>query len=768
MGKLGCVEITVTGIVQGVGFRPFVYRLARELSLQGEVANTEDGVVIRAQGQEEVLEDFIKRLGSDAPPLAQIKGLKVVQRPCIQFEGFTIRESSKKGHASTGISPDIATCSQCQREIFDPKDRRFGYPFTNCTNCGPRFTIVESIPYDRSATSMKVFKMCKKCLDEYNDPANRRFHAQPNACPECGPSLSFRDVSGTSRSVVSPLKEVARYLGNHKIVAIKGLGGFHLACSAYSARAISTLRQRKSRPFKPLALMVRDIGTAKSIGVVDEATEKLLLSPQAPIVIVPRRKGAQIAEEVAPNISDIGIMLPYTPLHHLLFDQEGCPDALVMTSGNPKDEPLCTQNDEAVARLGAFVHGFLLHNRDIYTGVDDSVLRQSEVGPLFIRRSRGYVPAPVDLGCDVSGILATGGELKNTFCLTRNGSAYLSQHIGNLVSAQTFDFYRRNIDHLASLLELDIGCCACDLHPDYLGTQYAQTRGVRTIRVQHHFAHAASVMAEHRLKGPLLALCLDGTGLGTDGTIWGGEILICTSGDFKRVGRIRPFLLPGGDASARSPWRSLLSIISAVFGKDKCDSYLPEVDGAKRAFVAQMVEKRVNCPVTSSCGRLFDAVAALCGLCMENTYEAQAALELESLASKSLGSHVVTGTEEFEYFLGHKGILRKSGGLLELDWQPFFELSAPIARESQGETALLFHAFLVAGLSRLVHAISRDTNISDVVISGGCAQNRILLRGFMDYFLRNGLRCYKNQKVPANDGGLCLGQAFVAANLLSK
>ncbi len=766
MSSERCVVITIRGIVQGVGFRPFVYRLGRELDIHGEVCNTEDGVVIKAQAPEKTLETFIKRVTSEKPPLAMITRIEVTpDQDSKKYQDFTIKKSTKTGHVATGISPDVATCKDCLKEIFDPSDRRFGYPFTNCTNCGPRYTIMESLPYDRSATSMKVFQMCKSCLEEYEDPLNRRFHAQPNACPDCGPTLSFQDESGNITRQ-APLKMVVSCIKEEKIVAIKGLGGFHLACDAYSDKAVSVLRQRKKRPHKPFAIMVKDVATAKSIAELDDQALHLLKSQSAPIVVVPQQKKRPISEEVSPNISDIGIMLPYTPLHHLLFHENGCPDALVMTSGNPKNEPLCTRNSEAKKRLGPFVDSFLFHNRQIHTGVDDSVLRPASQSAIFIRRSRGYAPAPVNFPLDVSGILGTGGELKNTFCIVKDGSAYISQHIGNLTSVATYDFYKRNIKHLASLLDVEPLIYACDLHPDYLSTRYAMEKGKPLLKIQHHFAHAASVMAEHGLEGPVLALCLDGTGLGNDGTVWGGEVLICTAKDFKRVGRIRPFLLPGGDACAKSPWRTLISVLTAIFGEaHPVPESLGEIEPDKRDFVTQMALKRINSPVTSSCGRLFDAVAALSGLTLHNTYEGQAGLELESSAYCVLGDSSITQTEEFKYFLKSEDILRKSGGLLELDWWPFFNLVLSKKEATASEVALLFHAFVTAGFSRLISAVSHDTAVSEVVVSGGCLQNRILLQGFLDYFLDNDLKCYKNEQVPANDGGICLGQAFVAAHL---
>jgi len=761
-----CVEIRVQGIVQGVGFRPFIYRLATGLGIKGQVSNTEQGVIIKAEGEKGTLKRFIEEIKGKSPPLSKISSVHSSSIGPCHFTSFEIVKSKKGGKVKTEISPDVATCNECLKEILDPKDRRHGYAFTNCTNCGPRYTIIESLPYDRPNTSMKHFPMCKRCKKEYEDPLNRRFHAQPNACPDCGPHLFFVDETGSRRGA-DPLRLAVSYINADKIVAIKGLGGFHLACSAFSDRAISRLRRKKMRPYKPFAIMVKEVDVARRLALLGQDSEELLCSFMAPIVLFPKRTPERVSHLVAPNVSDVGIMLPYTPLHHLLFRTKGCPDALVMTSGNPKDEPLCTENKEALERLSGFVDAFVLHDRDIFTGVDDSVIRNFQKGHFFIRRSRGYVPAPIDFPGKKEGILGAGAELKNTFCLTKAGSAYLSQHIGNLVSAKTFSFYKRNIRHLADLLELKIRILSCDLHPDYLSTRFCLDSGLPVVRVQHHFAHAASVMAEHMIRGPVLAICLDGTGLGTDGTIWGGEVLVCTRTDFKRLGRIRPFPLPGGDACAKSPWRAGLSLIFSAFGKDiSLPATFRQIDRKKIAFVKAMIEAQVNTPLTSSCGRLFDAVSALSGICMENTYEAQAAMELEALCLSALSGENIVKTGAFERFFNDANIIRKGHSLFELDWKPFLEeFFLQENPSSATDISINFHAFLTAGLSKIATCCLDGHDIETVVISGGCMQNRVLLEGFVEFFRKRHISCLTNEKVPSNDGGICLGQAFVASGL---
>ncbi len=764
--KLDRVEIRVKGIVQGVGFRPFVFRLAKVFDLKGSVANTPSGVVIKVKGRKEDIDIFIQRIWDQAPPLARIQTIET-REPSepISETAFMIKGSSTKGHARTHISPDMATCKECAAEIRDKKDRRFDYAFTNCTNCGPRYTIIESLPYDRGHTSMKRFRMCEKCLAEYNDPLDRRFHAQPNACPACGPRLFWHSVKSASNS--EAIDMAVDYLKAGKVVALKGLGGFHIAVDAFNKHAIERLRSRKKRPFKPFALMVRDLDSVKALCHVSSIEEELLLSPSAPICLLRVKQGSKLPKIIAPGLKELGIMLPYTPLHHLFFARSRCPRALIMTSGNPRGEPLCTGNREALNRLRHIVDGFLLHDRDIYTGVDDSVVRVVANKKRFIRRARGFAPAPVELKFQGGFGLSVGAELKNTFCLTRDKEAFLSQHIGNLTSLPVLEFFRKNIMHLQNLLEVTPRFVAADLHPDYLSTRYASDTGLPVYKIQHHFAHAASVMAEHEIQDPVLAIVLDGTGYGPDNTIWGGEIILCSPTMFKRIGRLLPFPLPGGDKAARQPWRLALSMVhsTGLTMKELPGWFNELIPTEQTRFILEMIENGLNCPLTSSCGRLFDAVAAITGACLENTYEAQAALELEALCLDSLSGASINGSLQMATLMEGKGIIKKMNNLYELDWRPFIRETLLHGPEAASETALRFHAFLVAGLGQLAEMLCRQLGVDKVVLSGGCMQNRVLLEGFEAFFTQRNIECYSNTKVPANDGGLCLGQAFVAAHL---
>lgn len=763
------VEIEARGIVQGVGFRPFVYRIARNLNLSGNISNTPSGVIIRVTGRKEDIAFFIRKIQQEAPPLSRIRSLETRPLPLEKHDNdFEIVASSGGGRVRTQISPDIATCPHCAAEIMDRNDRRFDYAFTNCTNCGPRYTIIEALPYDRENTSMKKFRMCERCLSEYRNPVDRRFHAQPNACPECGPSLLWKDSTGSCAD--QPLERAAAFLSKGKAVAIKGLGGFHIAASAFSTEAAVQLRTRKMRPFKPFAVMVADVKTARKFCHISSDAMQILTSPYAPVVLVPKRENSPLSENIAPGLGELGIMLPYTPLHQLLFARNSCPQCLIMTSGNPQGEPLCTGNREAVQRLGAFVDGFLLHDRDIHTGVDDSVVRIMGGKPRFIRRSRGFAPAPLQIHFQGRQGLAVGAELKNTFCLTRDKEAVLSQHIGNLVSPAALEFFRENIRHLEKLLEISPEFVACDRHPDYLSTRFAAETGLPVYQVQHHFAHAASVMAEHGIRGTVLALVLDGTGYGPDNTVWGGEILECARTGFRRLGRLVPFALPGGDAASRQPWRMALSCLfsAGLSDRDPPRTLRQHVSPEKMQSILEMMKKGINSPLTSSCGRLFDAVAALSGLCFENTYEGQGAMILEALCIEGLKEESILEKEDFHSFLSRSDLWKQGETVpLEVVWQPCIRMVIEHIEKDRNHraAAVLFHAFLVAAFGAALLRLRKDTGIGRVVLSGGCMQNRVLLEGLTDFLRGNGLSVYANIRVPSNDGGICLGQALVGSEL---
>ncbi|MBV8051767.1 MAG: carbamoyltransferase HypF, partial [Acidobacteriaceae bacterium] len=629
-------QIEVSGIVQGVGFRPYIYRLATTRKLNGTIRNTAAGVTIEIQGPEEAVEDFLTSLPAEAPPLSRITGFVVQDVPCNGDAEFRIVHSHGGEEVRTLISPDVAICNDCLRELFDPADRRCRYPFINCTNCGPRFTIVRDIPYDRPSTSMAVFPMCPECQAEYENPLDRRFHAQPNACWKCGPQVELWDRSGRAIHCRDPIAEAASALRAGLIVAVKGLGGFHLAADATNRAAVALLRQRKRRVEKPFAIMVPDVAAAQDICELDDSARKVLESIQRPIVLVPKRIPNSVPDEVAPFNKYLGVFLPCTPLHYLLL-REGGFRALVMTSGNLSEEPIAIDNREAVTRLNGLADYFLVHNRDILLRCDDSVVRVCSGIPHQLRRSRGFVPVPVFLKDPQPSVLAVGGELKNTICLTKSNHAFLSQHIGDLENAESYKFFAEAINHLERILEIRPEIIAYDLHPDYFSTKWAlQQSGAKLVGVQHHHAHIASCMAENHLDGEVIGFALDGTGFGTDGHIWGGEVLIADYRSFKRTARFEYVPLPGGAAAIREPWRMAVSYLAHHFGRDFLSDDIPfvrQLDMPKANLILRMIEQKINSPLTSSCGRLFDAVAALAGIRQEVNYEAQAAIELEMAIS---------------------------------------------------------------------------------------------------------------------------------------
>lgn len=751
-------EIEVTGIVQGVGFRPYVYRLAAEHRLAGQICNTSAGVAIEVEGAPEAVEEFVSRLPVGAPPLARITGVAVRELPCGHDSGFRIVPSRPGQRPRVLISPDIAICEDCLRELFDPADRRFRYPFINCTNCGPRYTIVRRIPYDRARTSMSVFPMCPACRAEYEDPANRRFHAQPNACWDCGPQVELWDNRGQRLPAADPIAEAAARLTAGAIVAVKGLGGFHLACDAADVAAVERLRERKRRVEKPFAVMVPDLSAVEALCELDGDSRAALLSPERPIVLLPKKARGPAEEAVAPFNRYLGVFLPYTPLHHLLF-AAGSPRALVMTSGNVSEEPMAIGNREALARLAGLADFFLLHNREILQRADDSVVRVAGGRVRTLRRSRGYVPVPVFLKGNVPPILAVGGELKNTVCLTRGRHAFLSQHIGDLENLESYNFFEEVICHLQQVLEITPRIVAFDLHPDYFSTRWARARnGVELVGVQHHHAHIASCMAENHLQGRVIGVALDGTGYGTDGRIWGGEVLVADEGDFERVAHLAYVPMPGGAAAIREPWRMAVAYLAQHFGEEFLRLPIPfvqELDRRRAETVLAMMRRGCNAPLTSSCGRLFDAVAALVGLRHRVNYEAQAAVELEMSMAGS-------GEDATAYPLE----LRPAPGGWEIDSRALFE--ALVRDVSEGSPAGVisrrFHNALVEVFARLAVRVRKGTGLGRVCLSGGTFQNAYLLERLTARLSADGFRVYQQAQVPANDGGLSLGQAFVAAH----
>jgi len=749
-------RIEVRGVVQGVGFRPFVYRLAHHYHLNGRVRNTSGSVDIEVEGAEKALRNFISDLQGKAPPVARIESVDATFHPPKGYTEFLIEPSLSRPGQYQLVSPDIATCADCQKEIFSPADQRFRYPFTNCTNCGPRFTIIEDIPYDRPKTTMRKFKMCPQCQREYDDPLDRRFHAQPNACPDCGPGLELVDSEGNPVKSKNVMKTAAQLLKEGKILAVKGLGGFQLAGDATSQKAIKTLRDRKRRPSKPLAVMISNIKEIEQRCLVSDEERKLLQSPQCPIVLLRWKQGSDIAGAVAPNLKYLGVMLPYTPLHHLLLKETGLP--LVMTSGNLSEEPIAGDNDEALRRLKGIADYFLLHNRDIYARYDDSVYMVADSQPRAVRRARGYAPYPVFLPFKARQILACGAEDKNTFCLTRDGHAFLSQHIGDMENEETLEHFENTIELYKKLFRIEPEIIAYDLHPDYLATKYAVDTGasasLKLVPVQHHHAHIASCLAENGVKERVIGVALDGTGYGSDGTIWGGEFLLADYRNFKRVGHLEYLPLPGGVAAIKKPYRMALSYLYTLLGEDFDLAGLPlaGIKPAEIEVIKQQLKQKINSPLACSAGRLFDAVSALVGVRGEIDYEAQAAIELEMLAPEKMKAGAYPFSIEEE---GGMRVVKLKGLLLGVVEDIRDKVPVP-------EISLKFHytvAEIVAGMCKL---IARESSIKRVALSGGVFQNRLLLKLATAALKREGFEVLTHRLVPANDGGISLGQAVVA------
>jgi hydrogenase maturation protein HypF len=765
-------QVRVHGTVQGVGFRPYVYRLARDLGLAGFVLNDSHGVLLEVEGSAGGVEQFLARLGREAPPLAVVDGVVVQERECSGDTEFAIRESPRGGGADAPVTPDTSICADCLHELLDSGDRRFRYPFINCTNCGPRFTIVRGIPYDRPFTTMAGFRMCADCEAEYRAPGDRRFHAQPNACPACGPSVSLLTPAGVPAplgSASDPLGAAALALREGRIVAIKGIGGYHLACRADEEAVVAELRAHKHREDKPFALMVASVQAARTLVRLEDAERELLCAPERPIVLAARLAGAPVAASVAPGASEFGVMLPYSPLHHLLlvdFDEA----ALVMTSGNVSDEPIAYRDEDALVRLGAVADLMLVHNRPIETRTDDSVVRviATPGGPrsVFLRRSRGYVPASMSLPDRVERpVLACGAELKNTFCVAKGTRAWVGHHIGDLENYETLQSFVDGIEHFERLFAVEPEVVAHDLHPEYLATKYAMEReGVQLIGVQHHHAHLAACLAEHGELGVAVGAIFDGTGYGTDGTIWGGELLVGDIADFRRAGALLPVRLPGGERAIRQPWRMACSWLSAAAEGDPGhgDPKLPrtlatDVDERTWRQVAKLLHSGLSSPMTTSMGRLFDAVGALCGLRAQVNYEGQAAIELEAACDR---------TERDSYPIA----LERDGDLLVID--PRETIRAIIADISEGTSpgavASRFHAAVGFATVRACCAAASSHSTDLVVLSGGVFQNRRLIEAVAGGLHAEGLRVLTPARLPVGDGGISYGQAAVAARRIAS
>lgn len=753
----GRLRLTVRGAVQGVGFRPFVYRLAHELGLTGWVNNAAQGVFIEAEGPPAALDAFRARLEADAPPRAIVESVEAALLPPVGYTAFEIRSSDAGGARTTLVLPDIATCPDCLAEIFDPADRRFRYPFTNCTNCGPRYSIIEALPYDRPNTTMRAFPMCPACRAEYNNPLDRRFHAQPNACPLCGPRLALWGPDGGEQARDhGALLLAADALRAGLVVAVKGLGGFHLLVDARDA-AVQRLRARKRREAKPFALLYPSLDAVRADCDVSELEAALLSAPEAPITLLRRRAGAAgVAEAVAPGNPYLGAMLPCTPLHHLLLAELGF--AVVATSGNLSDEPICIDEFEALDRLSGIADLFLVHNRPIERHVDDSIVRVMAGEAQIVRRARGYAPLPIDLDFEPPPMIAVGGHLKNTVAVTAGSHVFLSQHIGDLESAEATAAFTRTLSSLQQLYEVEPQVIACDLHPDYRSTLYADSTGLPVVRVQHHYAHALACMAEHKLSGSALAVVWDGTGYGTDGTIWGGEFLRIDDHGFTRAACLRPFHLPGGDSAVREPRRSALGLLHAVYGDAAFGMLdlppLAAFSDSERTLLRSMLARGFNAPLTSSAGRLFDAISALCGLRQKSAFEGQAAMDLEFAA------YGANADKCYPYLVTDNTSPDRACGLM-IDWNATVTAMVEDVRRNRRLEVIsaTFHNTMADIIVQVAQRLGEDT----VLLTGGCFQNQTLTERTIERLRAAGFTAYWHHSIPTNDGGIALGQIAAAA-----
>jgi hydrogenase maturation protein HypF len=751
------LRVVIRGAVQGVGFRPFVYRLATAMALPGWVSNSAQGVFVEVEGPPEALHAFLLRLEGERPPRASIQSLESSFLAPLGLESFEIRPSDGTGERTVLILPDIATCADCLREIFDPADRRHLYPFTNCTNCGPRFSIIQSLPYDRPNTTMARFAMCEACAAEYENPADRRFHAQPNACPTCGPHVELWNAAGTPLCAHGrAMADAAQAVRDGRVLALKGLGGFHLLADARNDEAISRLRSRKHREEKPLAIMAPCLEWVQAHCEISPLERRLLLSPESPIVLLRRRhdpdeKAGAVAPSVAPGNPDLGVMLPYTPLHHILLKSLNSP--VVATSGNLTDEPICTDEREAVLRLSGIADLFLVHDRPIARHVDDSVARVILGRELVLRRARGYAPLPIHVGRPLPPVLAVGAHLKSSVAISNRTEVFVSQHIGDLETAQAFDAFRRVCDDLTRLYDLKPSAVACDSHPDYLSTRHATAVGLPVIRVQHHHAHVLACMAENGLSAPVLGVSWDGTGYGLDRTVWGGEFLRITDTGFDRVAHLRPFPLPGGDRAIKEPRRAAVGLLYEMLGSEiltredlePLRSFSPQ----DRRLLGQALAHRINAPLTSSAGRLFDAAAAILGLRLRVRFEGQAAMELEWAA------HAVATDESYPFRFAPKG------GSMTLDWEP--TIRSLLADVGGAAPVAVMAARFHNTLAEMIVAVAAREGVRQIALSGGCFQNRYLTERAVRRLTQAGYSPHWHQRIPPNDGGIALGQIVAAA-----
>ncbi|WP_066629017.1 carbamoyltransferase HypF [Clostridium magnum] len=754
--------LKIEGIVQGVGFRPFVYNQAVSLNLKGWVNNNSEGVHIDIEGQEEELNSFIYSLKHKHPTLARIESIIIEEKESVNYKTFQIKESKRKDKKITLISPDMATCEECTGDITDPSNKRYRYPFTNCTNCGPRFSIIKSIPYDREKTTMKKFKMCRNCNEEYTDPTDRRFHAQPNACSDCGPHIWIEDCKGVKIEVNDVLEWTRQKLKEGKIFAIKGLGGFHLVCNALNEEAVELLRIRKNRPHKPFAVMMKDIKTVRKYCSVNMEEEEILTGARKPIVILNQSSQYDLPQAIAPKQKTLGVMLSYTPLHYLLFENDI--EALIMTSANVHGLPLEYKNESAVESLRNVADYFLQHNRDIYVPIDDSVVKVVDGEARMVRRARGYAPEPIKKE-NTKEILACGSNMKNTFCVARENFLFLSQHNGDLENIETIEHYKNNIEHYEKIFYFTPKYIACDMHPGYVSSEYAYNTSLPRIEVQHHHAHIVSCLAENNVTRKVIGIAYDGTGYGTDGRIWGGEFLLCDNKEFERLGQLDYVKMPGGEKAVKEPWRMAVSYIYKVFKSNKwkeCSTerqlrkILIKLYGNRAINIVSMIESDINCHKTSSMGRFFDAAASLMGLRDSVTYEGQAAIELEAIAcEKSLDS--------YDY-----DIVQADGYIVKPEKIIIGILKDKFLKEQDSVISDKFHNTIVNFSKDICKLIRKDTGVNEVALSGGVFQNSYLLKNLTNELKREDFVVYANKLIPTNDGGVALGQIVIANEILDN
>ncbi|MDS0527531.1 carbamoyltransferase HypF [Clostridium sp. SHJSY1] len=754
--------LRVEGIVQGIGFRPFVYNIAIHNDIKGWINNNSEGVFIDIEGEDEKVHIFLQELKNEAPSLAKIEKLIIKEEKLKYYTRFEIKKSQIYKGKITLVSPDIATCEECIQEIKNPTNKRYKYPFTNCTNCGPRFSIIKDIPYDRDKTTMEEFKMCMECEEEYKNPLNRRFHAQPNACKECGPKLWIEDTNGVKVSVYDEIEWTRKKLKEGKIFAIKGLGGFHLVCDAADENAIRILRDRKKRPHKPFAVMMKNIEATKKYCKVSFKEEEVLTGSKRPIVILEQLANNNLSELIAPHQKTLGVMLPYTPLHHLLFEDNV--EALIMTSANVYGLPLEYKNKDAIKNLGSIADYFLQHDRDIYVPIDDSVVKIVNDDIYMIRRARGYVPEPILIE-NMKSIFACGSNMKNTFCISKENFLFLSQHNGDLENVETIEHYENNIEHFKNIFSFKPDYIAIDMHPNYTSNKFAQKYNLPVIEVQHHHAHIVSSLAESGVNRKVIGIAFDGTGYGTDGKLWGGEFLLCDNKEFERLGHLEYIKMPGGEKAIKEPWRMGVSYIYETFKSGKWNScnnleqlqkVLVNIYGKQSINLLPIIDAQINCPETSSMGRLFDGVSSIIGLNHVITYEGQAAIELESLIknegykkSYNYNINIDKGyvVEPYEIILG---IMKDK-----------------VRNISDGVIATKFHNTIIKFAKEICNLIRKDRGINEVALSGGVFQNKYLLNGLIEELKSSQFIVYTNKLIPSNDGGIALGQIIIANEILN-